>query len=76
MEALGVDAEHARELEQAIRLRDLDRLALQQAQGPLAGAEMMRGRTVQPEPLSVPRRQSQRLDAGPLTEKEDAAAPR
>ncbi len=58
LEALGLDAERAREVEADVRGRDLARLALQQAEGIMAGVEMLRpGRAVEPEPLSAPERE-------------------
>ena len=62
LEALGLDPERAQAIEDFVRARDLDRLALQQAQGVSAGIELWRTRLVQPEPLSEPRREAQSLN--------------
>jgi monovalent cation:proton antiporter-2 (CPA2) family protein len=62
LEALGLDRERARAVEAFVRARDLDRLALQQAQGVSAGLELLQTRLVQPEPLSAPRREAQSLN--------------
>jgi voltage-gated potassium channel Kch len=62
LEALGLDPERAQAVEDFVRARDLDRLALQQAQGLSAGLELLQTRLVQPEPLSEPRREAQSLN--------------
>jgi monovalent cation:proton antiporter-2 (CPA2) family protein len=62
LEALGLDPERAQAIEDFVRSRDLDRLALQQAEGVSAGLELWRTRLVQPEPLSEPRREAQSLN--------------
>src|SRR6266849_4932569 len=48
--ALGLDPERARTVEEHVRARDLARLALQEAGGLLAGAEMLTQRAPRPEP--------------------------
>ena len=55
LEALGLDPERTAAIEEFVRGRDLDRLALQQAEGIAAGADLLRTRMVQ-EPLSKPAR--------------------
>ena len=60
--ALGLDPERARTVEEHVRARDLARLALQQAGGLLAGAEMLTHPAPRPEPLSAPRRRSTPLN--------------
>jgi monovalent cation:proton antiporter-2 (CPA2) family protein len=55
LEALGLDDERAAAIEEFVRGRDLDRLALQQAEGIAAGRDLLRSRMVQ-EPLSKPTR--------------------
>src|SRR5216684_3302626 len=55
--ALGLDPERARTVEEHVRERDLARLALQEAGGLLAGAEMLTQRAPRPEPLSAPQRE-------------------
>jgi monovalent cation:proton antiporter-2 (CPA2) family protein len=62
LEALGLDPERAQAIEDFVRSRDLDRLALQQAEGVSAGLELWRSRLVQPEPLSQPRREAKSLN--------------
>ena len=63
LEGLGLDRERAAAIEEFIRRRDLDRLALQQAEGLLAGLDLLQTRLVQPEPLSAPRREARALTA-------------
>jgi len=62
LEALGLDPERAQAVEDFVRARDLDRLALQQAEGVSAGLELWRTRLVQPQPLSEPRREARSLN--------------
>jgi glutathione-regulated potassium-efflux system protein KefB len=62
LEGLGMPHERAVEVADYIRQRDLDRLALQQAEGVTAGRELTFARRVQPEPLSVPARESTALN--------------
>ena len=62
LEGLGLDPERAQAIEDFVRARDLDRLALQQAEGISAGLEIWRTRLVQPQPLSEPRRGAQSLN--------------
>jgi monovalent cation:proton antiporter-2 (CPA2) family protein len=54
LKALGLDPERAAAVEEFVRRRDLDRLALQQAEGISAGIDLLRTRMVH-EPLSTPR---------------------
>jgi glutathione-regulated potassium-efflux system protein KefB len=53
LEALGLDSERALAVEEFVRRRDLDRLALQQAEGITAGRDLLHTTMVQ-EPLSKP----------------------
>jgi glutathione-regulated potassium-efflux system protein KefB len=62
LERLGLDPERAQAVESFVRQRDLDRLALQEAQGLSGGLELLQTRLVQPEPLSEPRRETQSLN--------------
>jgi voltage-gated potassium channel Kch len=62
LEGLGLDPERAQAVEEFVRARDLDRLALQQAEGVSAGLELFGSRYVQPEPLSPPRRETVALN--------------
>jgi glutathione-regulated potassium-efflux system protein KefB len=75
LEGLGLDPERAQAVEDFVRQRDLDRLALQQAEGVSAGLDLLRTRMVQPEPLSAPRREAKRLDAGADKIAEEEQAP-
>jgi glutathione-regulated potassium-efflux system protein KefB len=61
LEALGIDSERAAATEQFVRSRDLDLLALQQAEGLSAGADLLRTRMVH-EPLSTPAREVKPLN--------------
>jgi voltage-gated potassium channel Kch len=61
LEGLGVDAERAAAVEDFVRTRDLDRLALQQAEGIAAGLDLLRTRMVH-EPLSAPAREVKPLN--------------
>lgn len=55
LEALGTDDATADEIRRDIRRRDEERLAIQAAEGILAGANMLHTRPVTPEPLLKPR---------------------
>jgi len=74
LEGLGMAHERAVEVADYIRKRDLERLALQQAEGITAGRGLAWARRVQPEPLSEPLRESEALnpEAAELVQKEDA----
>ena len=61
LEALGLDAERAAAVEEFVRSRDLDWLALQQAEGLSAGTDLLRTRMVH-EPLSRPAHQARPLN--------------
>src|SRR5438876_866352 len=61
LEALGLDPERPAAVEEFVRRRDLDRLALQQAEGISAGADLLRTRMVH-EPLSTPRHEVKPLN--------------
>jgi len=76
LEGLGLAHERAVEVADYIRGRDLERLALQQAEGITAGRDLMFARRVQPEPLSQPLRKSEALnpEAGKLMKPEPAAS--
>jgi glutathione-regulated potassium-efflux system protein KefB len=63
LEALGLEPERAREVEEDVRRRDVDRLALQQAGDVLAGVELLPGRTLPHEPFSAPKHVGQALNA-------------
>jgi glutathione-regulated potassium-efflux system protein KefB len=51
---LGLDAERATEIAEGVRRRDLARLALQQAEGIMAGMKLLPYGSLQPEPLTEP----------------------
>ena len=61
LEALGLDSERAAATEQFVRARDLDRLAVQQAEGLSAGTDLLSTRMVH-EPLSTPAREVKPLN--------------
>ena len=61
LEALGLDSERAAATEQFVRARDLDRLAVQQAEGLSAGTDLLNTRMVH-EPLSTPAREVKPLN--------------
>jgi monovalent cation:proton antiporter-2 (CPA2) family protein len=74
LEGLGLPHERAVEVAEYVRLRDIDRLALQQAEGLAAGRELVWRKRVRPEPLSEPRHKSEALnpEAGELIEEGEA----
>jgi glutathione-regulated potassium-efflux system protein KefB len=76
LEGLGLAHERAVEVADYIRERDLERLALQQAEGITAGRDLTFARRVQPEPLSEPLHESEALnpEAGELMKPEPAAS--
>ena len=76
LEALGLDAERATAVENFVRGRDLDRLALQQAEGVSAGIDLLRTRMVH-EPFSEPAREATALnpEARDILEREAAGRP-
>jgi glutathione-regulated potassium-efflux system protein KefB len=61
LEALGLDDERALAVEEFVRRRDLERLALQQVEGISAGTDLLRTTMVQ-EPLSRPARAAKPLN--------------
>jgi monovalent cation:proton antiporter-2 (CPA2) family protein len=61
LEGLGLDPDRAGEVEDFVRRRDLERLALQQAEGVAAGLDLLRKQMVQ-EPLSKPAREVKPLN--------------
>ena len=61
LEALGLDPEAARLVEDDVRARDLNRLAVQQAEGIYAGTDILLRRP-RPEPLSTPSRPTEALN--------------
>jgi monovalent cation:proton antiporter-2 (CPA2) family protein len=75
LEGLGLSHERAVEVADYVRQRDLDRLALQQAEGITAGRDLVWKQRVRPEPLSEPRQKSEALnpEAGELMKEETGA---
>jgi glutathione-regulated potassium-efflux system protein KefB len=61
LEALGLEAERAAAVEEFVRRRDLDRLALQQAEGISAGLDLLRTRMIH-VPFSTPRHEVKLLN--------------
>tara|TARA_R110000868_G_scaffold4950_5_gene30782 strand:- start:40470 stop:42296 length:1827 start_codon:yes stop_codon:yes gene_type:complete len=77
LEGLGFTPEAAREVEDDIRRRDAERMALQLAEGEItAGNNLIHSRAVVPEPLVVPKHAAKALNAeaeavtkpGPVTD--------
>jgi voltage-gated potassium channel Kch len=62
LEGLGLAHERAVEVADYVRKRDLERLAVQQAEGITAARETAFARRVRPEPLSEPLHQSEALN--------------
>lgn len=63
LEALGFTAEDAREVETDIRRRDAERMALQLAEGEMAGTNLIHSKAVVPEPLIAPKHAAKALNA-------------
>ena len=61
VEALGLDTDRAAAVQEFVRIRDLDRLALQQAEGLAAGVDLLRTPMVH-EPFSEPSREVEALN--------------
>ena len=61
LEGLGLDPDRAGEVEELVRRRDLERLALQQAEGIFAGLDLLRAQMAQ-LPLSKPSREVKALN--------------
>jgi monovalent cation:proton antiporter-2 (CPA2) family protein len=76
LEGLGLPRERAVEVADYVRQRDLDRLALQQAEGLAAGRDLVWRKRVRPEPLSEPRHRSEALnpEAGELMKEEETVS--
>jgi glutathione-regulated potassium-efflux system protein KefB len=76
LEGLGLAHERAVEVADYVRQRDLERLALQQAEGLTAGRDLVWKQRVRPEPLSEPLRKSEALnpEAGELMKAEAEAS--
>jgi glutathione-regulated potassium-efflux system protein KefB len=76
LEGLGLSHERAVDVADYVRQRDVDRLALQQAEGLAAGRDLVWRKLVRPEPLSEPRRRSEALnpEAGELMKEEEEEA--
>lgn len=63
LETLGVPSERAKQTEQDVRHRDMERLELQRLQGLDAGSDFLHQNTLQPEPLKQPDHAAQSLNA-------------
>ncbi len=63
LEGLGLSHERAVEVADYVRTRDLERLALQRAEGLAAGRDLAFRPRVEPEPLSEPTRKTEALNA-------------
>ena len=63
LEGLGFTAEAAREVEEDIRRRDAERMALQLAEGETAGINLIHSKAVVPEPLITPKHAAKALNA-------------
>lgn len=61
LEALGASREEVANIEADMRRRDTERLALQLAEGELAGKSLMHVKPVMPEPLTQPKREGRAL---------------
>jgi len=61
LEALGASREEVAAVEADMRRRDTERLALQLAEGELAGKNLMHVKPVMPEPLTQPKREGRAL---------------
>jgi monovalent cation:proton antiporter-2 (CPA2) family protein len=75
LEGLGLSHARAVEVADYVRQRDMERLALQQAEGLAAGRDLVWEKRVRPEPLSEPRQRAEALnpEAGELLEEEEEA---
>ncbi|MFD1704207.1 monovalent cation:proton antiporter-2 (CPA2) family protein [Methylopila henanensis] len=64
LEAMGVDADRAAEIEEDVRRRDAARLEVQRVEGIYAGREFSYTNKPTPQPLSQPKRKGAMLDGG------------
>lgn len=64
LETLGIDPARAASVEDDVRRRDAERLALQKLEGIEAGLDILHQKTMQPEPLMPPRREGRVLNEG------------
>jgi Kef-type K+ transport system membrane component KefB/voltage-gated potassium channel Kch len=62
LEALGLDPVRAQEVDEDLRRRDRERLALQQTEGVLAGMDLLYRPSVTPQPLRAPERSGRALN--------------
>ena len=75
LSGLGIADERVAEIEASLRARDAERLANQQLGGLLtAGTDIARTPTVQPEPLTVPKREARPLNKEAASAASDADA--
>ncbi len=61
LEGLGVPAEQAEAATEDVRKRDEARLVMQKTEGLMGGADLLRGTSVKPQPLTEPKARSQAL---------------
>jgi glutathione-regulated potassium-efflux system protein KefB len=61
---LGMSGDEAEEIRQDVRRRDIQRLFRQRDEGLLGGAELLHGASLQPTPLSEPKRKGRDISAG------------
>ena len=60
---LGLSGDEADEIRQDVRRRDIQRLLRQRDEGLLGGAELLHGATIQPTPLTEPKRKGRDISA-------------
>lgn len=63
--SLGMAQEEADEIRQDVRRRDIARLLKQRDEGMFAGADLLAGSRITPEPLAAPRRMAENLSRKP-----------
>ncbi len=61
--SLGISGDTADDIRQDVRRRDVQRLLRQRDEGLLGGAELLHGVTIQPAPLSEPRRKGRDISS-------------
>jgi monovalent cation:proton antiporter-2 (CPA2) family protein len=61
LEGLGIPAERAEEVTDDVRKRDMARLVMQKTEGLMGGADLLRGVSVKPQPLTAPKARSKAL---------------
>jgi hypothetical protein len=61
LEGLGIPTERAEAVTDDVRKRDMARLVMQKSEGLMGGADLLRGVSVKPQPLTEPRVRSKAL---------------